>query len=218
MENEFAALKKEGRKCLIMWKKNVMLIVAAILLGLALGNFLAWHSGFSSEYKATATVYSYSIGTKDFAALAPVVSAYEICNQAAQILGDDDVTVSDIQSAVSTETSTTSSRIIITVHTYSPERSVKLVNAIAYIFANTVNGKKGDKSVYVIDNAEGAGIYSDASISIWLNRIGGAAIGGVFALLVLGLIGLVTRRITVTEDFTCEGELEIMGMVPKFHN
>lgn len=218
MENEFAALKEEGRKCLIIWKKNLILILVAILLGLAVGNFWAWHLKFSDEYKATATVYSYSIGTKEFAALAPVVSSYGICNQAAQILGDDDVTVSDIQSSVSTETSATSSRIIITVHTDSPERTVKLVNAIAYIFANTVNEENGDMSVNVIDNAEGVDIYSNASINVWLTRIGGAALGGVFALFVLGIIGLVTRRITVTEDFTCRGELEMLGMVPKFHN
>lgn len=215
METEVKTFLSQSKNCVLLWKKYLWLIIVFALLGFMAGNMLTI-SEQSDEYQAVASVFNYKLKNDVFITLSPLVSSYTYCEQAAELINDDFITADDIKEMVEVKTNQTSAQMTIYVHGNSKTSTILVANALAQVFCDNVNNFSGTDSVAVLDKATETTIYKSAAEQSWMIRLGATLLAMLVVIVVLGIIGIESHRIVLQDDFTCDGQLEIIGMIPKF--
>ncbi len=216
MENEVKSLFLEGRNCAIVWKKKIWLLVAVALLGLVVGNILTLKTE-EDKYMATAKVSSYSLNDDKIAAYGSLISSWKFCDEAVIMLQDDYITTERLQAMVSVVTTKNSPVITIQVEDTDKALAIKVANALAKVAVNEINKQKGENIAEVLEGAT-AIIYNNTAMKTLIIKFGCMFLAVFATLVILGIRAIMSKKIEVVEDFTCGGELAIIGMIPLYED
>lgn len=214
MENEAKALLLEGRNCLIVWKKKLWLIIAMAIIGLAIGNVLTIETG-ENEYMATAKISSYSISSELLISYASLIPSLKYSEQAAEMLNDGYITAERIHEMVSVVTTKSVPVVQINVQSTDKELAIKVANALAKVAVNEINEQRGAETAQVLESAS-AIVYSNAGVKTIIFKVGCMLLAAFATIVILGIKAIKSKKIVVVEDFTCGGELPVIGMIPLY--
>lgn len=208
-------LISDGLSIVKTWIKNLWLIIIVAIVGLLVGSFLTM-TPEANQYAATASVYSYSINGDELNSLSNFIKTSKICGKAAQLINDEFITEDKIKHMLSIQTSKGSLIIQISAHSVSPDEAVKVANSVANVFINEVNNQKGNNTVNILDRAKIAYGYYNGRMQQWLIRLAMAVVFGILTMVILAIKSIVLKEIIVADDFTCSGELPVLGLIPKY--
>ncbi|MCR5608206.1 MAG: hypothetical protein K6G26_04005 [Lachnospiraceae bacterium] len=225
MENEFNSLLSDSRNCFKECKKNWELIVVAAMVGILIG-FLASLDFGTDTYKATTVISSSAYGdysvtessTKAMLNYSSFIKTSLVLNRAMAML-DYDLTQEDLEDMITIDPSAMVTLKISAV-SENPEEAMDVANAVSEAFVVEACNRLGDNVVSVLDHADEEDVKRErnGALTQWLIRIiCGIACAILFAA-VLMIRRLSSKKIVYIEDFTCAGEVEIIGIVPKFDN
>lgn len=215
MENEAKALLLEGRNCIRMWKKKLWLIVAMAILGLVVGNVLTV-SPDEQEYQASSKICSYSIDSEVFAASGNMISSITYCKLVVDMLGDDYLTAERVQEMISVVTKKNIPVIEINVHDTDKNIVARVANALAKVVVNDFNEQFGADKVLILEEAHAVSNYNNVTLKTILLKVGCMLLAAFATMVVLGIKAITSEKLVVVEDFTCGGELPIIGMIPLY--
>lgn len=215
MENEVKELFLEGRNCINIWKKKLWLIIAMAILGLVAGNILTLRTG-EDEYMATAKITSYTVNSDTLIAYGSLIPSLGYCEQAAEMLNDGYITAERIRENVTITTTKGVPVVAINVHDIDKDVAVKVANALAKVAVNNMNQQRGADSAQLLEEASTTVVYSDAGTKNIILRVGCMFLAALATIAVLGVKAITSRKIVVEEDFTCGGQLSLIGMVPLY--
>ena len=216
MENEAKELLFEGRNCVIIWKKKLWLIVAVAILGLVVGNCLTIETG-KNEYMATSKISSYTISSEYLMSYGSLVTSMNYCEQAAEMLNDGFITAERIHELASVVTAKNIPIIEINVHDNDKSTAVKISNALAKVTVNEINQKLGADSAQILEQANTT-IYTNAVVKTIFIKIGCMLLAALATMVILAIKAITSKKIVLAEDFTCGGELTIIGMIPLYED
>ncbi len=214
MGKEVRELLVEGRNCLVVWKKRIWLIIAMAIVGLVIGNVLTLKTE-EKKYMATAKISSYSVNGDQLVAYSSLIDSLMYCEEAAKMLGDDYITAERVHDMVSVVAAKTSPIISIQVVDTEKGDATKIANALAKVSVNQMNKQKGVNVAQVLEEAS-LSVYSNPNLKALLIRVGCALLAAFATAVVLGIKAIDSKRIVVVEDFTCGGELTVIGMIPLY--
>ena len=214
MEKEAKALLLEGRNCLIIWKKKLWLIVAMAIIGLAVGNVLTIETG-ENKYIATTKVSSYSISSELLISYASLIPSLKYSELTAEMLNDGYITAERIREMVSVVTTKNVPVVRINVQSTDKELAVKIANALAKVTVNEINGQRGAGVAQILESAT-VTLYSNAGVKTIIFKVGCMLLAAFATVVILGIKAITSKKIVVVEDFTCNGELSVIGMIPLY--
>lgn len=215
MENEVKALFVEGNKCITIWKKKMWLIIAMAILGLVLGNGLTSMTG-EDEYIATSKIASYTVSGEFFISYGSLIESLNYCEQAAEMLNDDFITAERIYEMVSVATVDDVPVVAISVSDVDKDVVVRVANALAKVAVNNMNQQLKADAAMVLEEAVSAEEASNSALISILIKAGCMVLAAVATMAILGVKAVISRKIVEEEDFTCGGQLPLIGMVPLY--
>lgn len=215
MDQEIKILINDGKNVFKSWKKGLWIVVVMSIIGFMLGCMLTLYPN-PNQYTATSTVYSYTIYGKDLSAYSQLIKTSRICGKAAELINDDYITQEKIKNMIDISYSSSSLIIYINAHSESEDEAIIVANAVANAFVNDINNQKGNYTVNILDKANVAYLYTEGFKQQWLIRIAACIAFGIVTMLILAIKSLISKDIMVTEDFTCGGKLQILGVIPKY--
>jgi capsular polysaccharide biosynthesis protein len=216
MEQEMKILINDSRNIFKIWKKSIWLVLVMSIIGFILGCVITLYPN-ADEYYANTTVYSYSIYGDGLKAISQLVKTSRICEKAAVLINDEAITGDRIKNMISVEYATDSMILSINAISQSSEEAIMVANSVANVLVNEINNQKGNYTLNILDKASSASIYSRGIVQQWLVRIALSIVFFVATLVVLAIKCLIARNIVVTEDFTCGGQLELLGVIPRYY-
>lgn len=215
MEIEAKALLLESRNCFVMCKKNIWVIIAMAILGLVAGNILTLTEE-ENEYLAVSSINSYTMNNDAISSYSNLINSTKYCEQAAKMLQDDFITAETIKEMLWVSSTKDVPVISIYVHNQDRRVAIQVANALAKVAVNEANAKKGEGSMQVLEEAVNTTVYSDAATKSMMLRAGCVALFTAAAIALLGIAGIMSKKIMVTEDFSCGGQLPVLGVIPLY--
>ena len=214
-------LKKVTYILLTLYKQSWLIAIAAIL-GL-LVSFLFTSDVQSDVYTANVTIYAYT----DLISIrtimqdnADMIRSTKIAELAANTINGERessefVTSATVKSMVSVNYSEGSSIMTISSSSVNHDISIIVANAVADAFVKEMNNITGRDVIRVLDNASGARITYNGKAEQMKKRVifvMGSTLA-VAAFIVLKL--LFSVKIQTISDASLNGEIEILGVIPK---
>ncbi|WP_026524231.1 Wzz/FepE/Etk N-terminal domain-containing protein [Butyrivibrio sp. MB2005] len=205
------------------------IIVCSMAAFLAAANVYA-EATVVKTYEATTIVFSMAYeslsdsltGASALSAYADLATSRKVAEIALTYLsGEYEYDANDIKSMISTSTTATNSsrlseKIYITAKAESPEHAVAIANAVANAFVIEMQSMTGGNTVQVLDSAQ-KGYISNGNEKN-LIRVIGAFIGMIIPIMIIFFKGILTDEVYRIEDAACDGELEILAVIPDFDN
>ena len=222
--NEEIGLEDFRLAIIELWRKKLLIIAVALLFFL-IALLATFNMKPKNIYMAHATVYSAFYGSYEEsldAAVAmvnysDVLTSNKVCERAASIVGDANITAADIKSMVSTYAK--SSSIVMDIYTTSdvPSRAVAVANAVAQAFVIEIRSITASDAIQVLDDANKATMASNGSRMIWMIRLIGLVAGGALATAFVFLRELFSDRIRSMKQVETYEE-NILGVIPTLKN
>lgn len=213
MESEVKALLVEGRNCLVVWKKKLWLIVAMAIFGLVIGNILTIQTE-ENKYMATAKISS-SITTEQLLAYSSLIPSLKYCEQGAEMLNDGYITAERIREMISVTAIKNIPVVTIQVVDTDKALAAKVANAMAKVSVNEINQQRGANVAQVLEEAT-VSVYSNPELKSLFIKVGCMLLAAFATLVILGVKAIRSKKIVVIEDFTCGGDVAIIGMIPLY--
>lgn len=213
-------------KCLRELLRKWWIIVITMTLLLIVAIFLT-SSPKSDNYIAVSTVYSVAYGSyQESVEGAAVIQTYseiitssKVVERAALLLGDENITGEVIKNSISISfRGDTSSILAIQAFYNKPDVAVGIVNAVADAFVIEVRNITGGNNVQVLDKSTGAGLYYSGEEQQRKTMIFAVLAGFVFACAGIVCHTIFTNKIGSIKECTLDGELELIGVIPKSDN
>ncbi|SHJ33622.1 Wzz/FepE/Etk N-terminal domain-containing protein [Pseudobutyrivibrio xylanivorans] len=226
-----------GRCLAALLKKKKFIGLITILFFIA-GLGLTLNVG-EDEYTAVATVYaaadgSYADATNAVTAMNAylnVANSHKVSQRAALIIGRSDVSASDVQGAVSVNSSSTKSssssaissfmNISATIISFSattndPALSMEMADAMAQSYAIEMSDILNTDSVKTLDNAYTYTMSKNATVDAWKKRILAMAAGFVFACAIVVLCEIFDRKVRTVREASVRESIPVIGLIPDY--
>lgn len=214
-----------GKKVIFLWTLIIGLIGAMAAFFLIEEN---------NEYDATATVYSIAYGSYSESEQAgyavrkysDIIKSYKVAERATLLLADKSVSKEDIYNMIYVEPlviegttylyETTSS--VIRIHAVSQKQNMamQVVNAVADAFVMEVNSLSDVEATQVLDYAYDTEISFNADQTKLVVFIAGIVVGFLLGCLIILYRIIFTDKIVSVNEASIHGELEIVGVIPRF--
>jgi capsular polysaccharide biosynthesis protein len=203
-----------------LWKRKI-LIVLVTLIGLFSGFLITVND--SQVYSATASVFcatygSYKLSDTDVRTMvnySDFISSRKVCEYAASLLNDTEVTADQIQTMIIMSLSDNSYVMRISADSESPELAMKVANAVAEAFVTEVSNITGNDSIQILDEADRYIVSRENDTLKKQLLFAGAAFSAICAIIALKeLFSNKVRSITQCLNYVFEDE--IFGIVPYF--
>lgn len=217
MEQELKILINDGKNVAKTWKKNLWLVIIIGILGFIIGCVLTLYPN-PDQYTATTTIYSYSLNDSEMKAVSQLIKTSRICQKAAEVINDDYINAEKIKRMIDVRYQTNSLIISISAYSESSEEAVIVANSIANAFINDINNIKGNNTINILDKAGSSYVYSYGTVRQWLLRGTLSILFVIITMVILAVRSLVAKDIIVTDDFSCGGKLQILGIIPKYYS
>ncbi len=226
MEKEYQpSLKIDIIRCIEVWKKNLLLTILCSLL-IFFATTILTVNATTDIYQAYSSVYTTAGGGYDIqeafvsnAALqeyADVITSLKVLNQAADMVGDDQITGEILRKSVNVSSLDDSSVLRITVNHSEPNVAVAAANAVATSFVTEISAITGQSNIHVLDVAEDYDKIQDGTIQQWMLRILASILAFAFVSVIWVLIDVFSTKIHSVSDTSLDGELDVLGIIPEF--
>lgn len=219
-----------GRCLRAIVRKWWFIALMAVFFGVA-GIALTWEKG-ADEYGATSSVYSVSAGsykesqtgTSAMNDYAEIATSMKVCERAALLMGNADITGRQIMSATNVttsgnNTSTTgknnSTLLKITSYSNDPVIAMEMSQAVAEAFIIEMQNILGTDDVQLLDKPYNYFVSYDATKSQWKIRILSVLVGAVLAMTVIVMTELFDTKTRTIRECTLREELPIIGVIPE---
>lgn len=149
--------------------RNKLLIFLFTVAGLCVGFLYHARQPIVYTYGATATVsvvydtisnQGQISGTTVLSNYAEIITSDRVCEYAAGLLSDKDITADQIRNMISTASKTNSYILKITARNQTPSLAILVANAVSESFATQVSVITGNDSIQVLDIATTAAMSS----------------------------------------------------------
>lgn len=225
MDNEIKFLKKDLNQCFKVIKRKLWMIIIVTIIAFLIGLILT-PTPDANIYSAKSTVYSSSYGSyKDSIEVsqaiqdyADIVSSNKVCERAALLIGDNFVSAEEIKSMITTIVSEESQVMGIVAKSKTPMTAMKVANAVAESFVIEVRNITGTDAAQILDNANQVNISTNGRLIQMLKRVLFAFIGLIVSTVFISLRALFTTKAHSIENCTLNGELEVLGVIPRYDN
>lgn len=214
-------------KCQIIW------IILAALIAFPAGAAISyWGLEITDNYRATATVYSYTEGGSDETMLgitalqtySETIKSKQIAGKAHELLGYSDLTEADIYNMLSTEPRYFSNgasyyendAVVIPIYADSENGtdSIAVANAAADAFVEEINDLLGAETVRVLDYAGTAEQTEYGIVLILLISAGSSAGAALLVLILLAVLPVLSLRVRTMKDLSLYGQIPVLGVLP----
>lgn len=219
-----------GRCCRALVKKWWFMAAMAVLFCIA-GFALTLekkddiYEATSSVYGMSAESYSYTqVGVSAMNDYADIATSMKVCERAALLMGNAQVTGEDIRKAttVSTgkkSTSSTAAQVDSTILTIkcesnNPVEAMEMSQAVAEAFTMEMENILGKDIVKLLDKPYSYKIAFDATQNQWMIRIVAFLAGAVFAAIIIVLGEIFDSKARTIRECTLGEELPIIGVIP----
>jgi capsular polysaccharide biosynthesis protein len=204
--------------------KKLWLIVTVTVVFAAVGVVMTLHNE-RDIYGAQVSLYSVSNGAntastsgintmKDYA---EIVSSKMVADQVVNSLPEYNLNARNVQAMVSTAYKDGSAIFYIMVRAEDPKLAADVANAASNVFVMVVNNITKQYSVKILDAADSANTYYDAEIGQLKTRLIYAAAGLLLACVIISFIEIFSTRVSEVNDSTLNGQIKLLGVIPK-HN
>lgn len=231
------AIDVDVMQCLMVLRKNLVKIIAALLIGLLIGTGCAFglEDNWEDQYTASASVYSLvdssyedsAIGISAIRAYSYIVKSYSVAQQIADKLEGSDLNAQEIYDMLRIDDQVIQGTTyvyenqasVLTIYAdYSdPQVAMMVANTAADVFIKNVNQIFPQDYLRVLDYAYDTektfNVVKRFSLYIAAGGI------GVTLLAVGALISTVVfaKRVVTTGDCSLYGELDVLGVIPVTH-
>ena len=180
----------------------------------------------SSVYGMSAESYSYTqVGVSAMNDYADIATSMKVCERAALLMGNAQVTGEDIKKAttVSTGKKNTSSTAaaqadstILTIKCQSnnPVQAMEMSQAVAEAFIMEMENILGTDVVKLLDKPYSYEVAFDATQNLWMIRIAAFLFGAVFAAVIIVMGEIFDSKARTIRECTLGEELPIIGVIP----
>lgn len=201
--------------------KNKLMLSLFTIAGLCAGFLYHARQPVVYTYSAMSTVsVVYDIvsnqgqisGTAVIANYAEIITSYRVCEYAAELLADENITAEQIRDMISTSSRTNSYILRITARSQSPYLAILVANAIAESFAEQVSVITGNDSIQVLDEARTASMSSSGRNNLirWM----APAVAFIVACVLLAIIELASGKLHSVKQ--CVPDMgELLAVIPK---
>ncbi len=226
-----------GRCIVALLKKKKFIGLITILFFIA-GLGMTLNVG-ENQYTAVATVYaaadgSYVDATNAVTAMNAylnVASSYKVSQRAALIMGRSDVSATDVQNAVSVNSSSTKSTtssaissfmnssatiISFSATTNDPALSMEMADAMAQSYAIEMTDILNKDSVKTLDNAYTYNMSRNATLDAWKKRILAMFAGFVFASVIVVACEIFDRKVRTVREASVRENIPVIGLIPDY--
>jgi capsular polysaccharide biosynthesis protein len=204
-----------------LWKHKMVIMVTGILVFL-IGMLLTLNTQIYNLYSASATVYSAFYGSYEqsvdgataMISYADLVTSKKVCDRAAAIIGNSQITSEMIQEMINV--SYTNSSVIMSISAYSsePTKAVEVVNAVAEAFVFEIRTITGSDAIQLLDTANDYGMYQNGLRDLWLKRLLAAAAGFMLATGYFFIKELTSTKLRSIEQCLINENDNLLGLIP----
>lgn len=216
MEQELNSLLHEGKSFVVMWKKNLWVMVVSAMLGLIIGCLLNFYPE-QNVYYSTTQIYSLSMYGNEMNAMTDLVKSNKIVEKAELLIGDPELTKDDIKKMIYVEYSSVSRMLSIYTNSKDPEEAIIVGNTVVKVFINEVNNQRKKESLFLLEESDKVLVSQNGVRDMWTGRILVTFVFALLGALILVIRKVITKELLIVEDFTCDGELEVIGLIPRFN-
>lgn len=206
---------------LSLWRRKLLIIIitaAALFAGIA----LTYGKGNSNTYGARSSVYGAIYGsyqesadaTTAMISYADVLTSQKVCERAASLLADPDVTAADIQNMITASYSSTSIILEVVAYSSDAQLAMNVANATAQAFVIEMQTILGSDGIQMLDSASNAFISENGRSSVWKNRLLITAFGFVTACGLFFVMELASNQIKSINQCLIEPGDKILGVIP----
>ena len=221
-----------GRCFRALLKKWWFMAAMAVLFGLA-GLALTLekqddiYEATSSVYGMSAESYSYTqVGVSAMNDYADIATSMKVCERAALLMGNANVTGQDIKEATTVSagkestTSTTalnsdSTILSIKCKSSNPVEAMEMSQAVAEAFVMEMENILGTDIVRILDKPYAYDVAFDATQNQWKVRIVMFLLGGVFAAVIILLGEIFDSKARTIRECTLGEQLPVIGVIPR---
>ena len=220
-----------GRCLRALVKRWRFLAAMVILCGIA-GIFLTMDKK-EDTYEATSSVYamsgeSYSnaqVGVSAMNDYADIATSMKVCERAALLMGNANVTGEDIMEATTVSTGKKSSSattvqdstiLKITSEYTDPVVAMEMSQAVAEAFSIEMENILGTDAVRILDKPYSYKVSFDATQHQWLTWIGSLVAGFLLGAVVIVLGEIFDSKTRTIRECTMRDELPIIGVIPRY--
>ena len=209
---------------LSVWKSKA-LIIFITLAGLFTGLLYTSIIAESNLYKAASSVYCATYNVSSTTKIASydtslvinytdVIKSRKVCEYAASLISETNLSADDIQNMITLKASTTSYVIAIYAYSSDSEVSIKVANAVAEAFVSEMANITENESVHILDVADSVSMVQNSTSNLLRMLFTGGAFFMAFGFILLKSL-LSDKIFSIVQ--CVEDEDEILGIVPKMH-
>lgn len=202
----------------------VLFCVAGFALTLEKGDDI--YEATSSVYGMSAESYSYTqVGVSAMNDYADIATSMKVCERAALLMGNAQVTGEDIRKATavsagkkntSSTTAAQADSTILTIKCQSnnPVQAMEMSQAVAEAFIMEMENILGTDIVKLLDKPYSYEVAFDATQNQWMIRIAAFLFGAVFAAVIIVMGEIFDSKARTIRECTLGEELPIIGVIP----
>lgn len=201
-------------------KKKGKILTTAFVIGILIGAVRAATMSVYTMYTAQASVYSATYGSYEKAEdgvsamsnYIDVITSYKVCERAASLIGDVNITPDRIREMINASMNNNSYIVYINANSADSEEAIRVSNAVAQSFVMEISNITGQNTVQLLDEAKHVSKYDSGNRLKSGTIIFLAILGGVC--LVLILQELFSDKVKSIEQCMEEDADEIIGIIP----
>lgn len=202
--------------------KRIWLIIAVTAIFAAAGLLYTAKSS-PNLYMADVSLYSIAYGSyrsslEGFAAMtdyAEIIRSKKVADRVVNNLAEYNLNARQVQSMVSTSYRNDSAIFYIRTVSEDPALAISVANSVADAFILEVRYVTGADSVKILDKAEQVSVYYDGRNDQLKTRLIFAAAGFILICAAISLSEIFSRKISQINDATLNGEIKLLGVIPK---
>jgi capsular polysaccharide biosynthesis protein len=202
-------------------KRIWLIALVTVLIGLA-GVIYTWED-IPNEYGAETSIYSVASGSyaasmqstsimKDYA---EIIGSKKVADRVVTALPDYNLDAKRVQTMVKTSFSEDSAIFYVYAYSNDPALVISVANSAAEAFVLEVSNITGADNVKILDEADSIFVSYDGQKEQLKTRIIFAAAGFALSCGILVLAAIFGTRVTKVEDCTLNGEIKLLGVIPK---
>lgn len=205
-----------------LWRKKV-LIIAITILAFLIGILVTLTADSRNIYRAQSSVYGAIYGsyeessdaTRAMLNYADVLTSRKVCERAESIIGDSNITASDIQKMISSQYSADS--ILLDIYAYSnqPEVAISVANAVAQAFVIEMQNLLGSDAVQMLDSADNYQLHENGLRNLWLKRMIFGLVGLVASCAVFFVLELFSDKLKSVEQCVADEDDVVLAILPE---
>jgi capsular polysaccharide biosynthesis protein len=221
MEKEME-LEIDIGQCIKAIGKNIWLVILTTLV-IGLIGIAVTLQPTVIEYSAVSTIYSAAAGSytdsqQGAAAMQDyidIASSLKVCESAAAILGNPDITGEYIMESITTSITEDSYIMSIEAVSTDPQLAMQISTALANAFVVEMQTITGGDKVQILDEAYDYDVAYDSGVLFNRIRLGAAAGGFLLSCLVISLLTIFNPRAITLSECSLGDQLEIIGVIPR---